>query len=315
MGAARESGPVAATVEDSDGERTRLLGHGTASSGDSGAPRAGSPASSWLPPDAAPLSPVVRRPRRRSSAPRGSSGGCATLSGDGDAGAVPDATAAAQLRGSTSGGGASGGRAHGRRDLGAAAAAIASAAAANVAALSDGRLQQWRSSSGGGPAADDVDNDRAAGRSPWGGARGRGGPGEASQEGLDLAAIGGLGGLGPLRCRPALGCAAALAGSPRLPPPDARLCTPARAGLALALLALSLLGLGYLTPERLHALVLVMRSHPAASLVVYSLVFVASVILMLPGMLFSIAAGAAFGFLLGAAVAFLATVIGEPPGL
>jgi len=106
-------------------------------------------------------------------------------------------------------------------------------------------------------------------------------------------------------------CVAGLVDSPRLPPPDAKLWTPARVTGLLVLVALSLVGLRYATPGNIHAVVQVMRAHPGVSLVAYMLVFVVGIILMLPGMLFSVAAGSAFGFALGAAVAFLSTIIGE----
>ena len=122
---------------------------------------------------------------------------------------------------------------------------------------------------------------------------------------------GGLGAYATLRCRAALECAASLAESPRLPPPDAPAWTPRRAAGAALLALLSLFALRHATPDNIHAVVVLMRGHPAAAYVIYSAIFVAAVVLMLPGMLFSVAAGAAFGFGPGAAVSFFATVTGE----
>ncbi|KAI8468712.1 MAG: snare associated Golgi protein-domain-containing protein [Monoraphidium minutum] len=144
-----------------------------------------------------------------------------------------------------------------------------------------------------------------------------GGPGGAAD--IDMASIAGLGGLAPLRCRAAaFDCAAAgaaavraLDASPRLPAPDARpLAAPRRVAALAALVLLSLAGLAFATPDNIHAVVLLLKAHPAAGILAYLLVFTLGVILMLPGMLFSVAAGAAFGFVLGAAVSFVATTTG-----
>jgi hypothetical protein len=123
----------------------------------------------------------------------------------------------------------------------------------------------------------------------------------------------GFGALATLRCRAALEAAAALAESPRLPAPGAPTWSPRRAAGLAALAALCLAGLLSATPENLHSAVLWAQERPAAALALYTLLFTAGVVAMLPGMLFAIAAGAAFGFWAGAAVSFVSTVIGEPP--
>jgi hypothetical protein len=123
------------------------------------------------------------------------------------------------------------------------------------------------------------------------------------------------GALAPLRCRAAFECAAALAESPRLPAAgdaDAAWSAPRAAALVL-IVSLSLVALWYATPANIFWVVQLMRRNTAWSIALFTLAFTAGVILMLPGMLFSVAAGAAFGFGAGAAVSFVSTVTGERP--
>lgn len=125
--------------------------------------------------------------------------------------------------------------------------------------------------------------------------------------------IPGLEMLSPLRCRAAslaFECAAHLNDSPRLPAPDATAFSASRAAGFFLLVALSLICLRYATPSNILSVVEVMRQNPGVSLALYLVVFTVGVVLMLPGMLFSVAAGAAFGFATGAAVSFAATVTG-----
>ncbi|KAI8470804.1 MAG: snare associated Golgi protein-domain-containing protein [Monoraphidium minutum] len=126
-----------------------------------------------------------------------------------------------------------------------------------------------------------------------------------------LRSMSSYGSLASLRCISALECAASLADSPRLPPPGAprKSLGPRLAGAA-ALAGLSLVGLRYATPGNVLHVVDLMRDHRGASLLLYMIVYTLGIVLMLPGMLFSVAAGAAFGFGAGAAVSFVSTVLG-----
>ncbi len=137
------------------------------------------------------------------------------------------------------------------------------------------------------------------------------GTGEGYEESLPLiSAASDFAGYATLRCRAAFECAAHLAESPRLPAADAKTWTVRRAFGLFCIVALCLLGLRFATPENLHAVVLLMRRHRTASLALYLFAFTLGVVVMLPGMLFAVAAGAAFGFWTGVVVSFVSTVIG-----
>jgi len=132
-----------------------------------------------------------------------------------------------------------------------------------------------------------------------------------AEEALPLvSASSGFASFASLRCRAAFECAASLAESPRLPSADANPWSAQRLIGLVGLIVLSFFGLRLATPDNIHAVVLAMRHHRAAGLALYTLAFTLGVAAMLPGMLFAIGAGAAFGFWSGLLVSFFATVMG-----
>lgn len=66
-----------------------------------------------------------------------------------------------------------------------------------------------------------------------------------------------------------------------------------------------------LDDQHLQAMIEQMHDARLASLIVFVLLFAVAVVLLLPGMLLSIGAGAAYGFPIGSIVAWLGTVLGQ----
>ncbi|KAF6259541.1 snare associated Golgi protein-domain-containing protein [Scenedesmus sp. NREL 46B-D3] len=82
--------------------------------------------------------------------------------------------------------------------------------------------------------------------------------------------------------------------------------------MALVCLLLVSAGLSrYLDAQQLQAMVEGLQGAHLGSIVVFVLLFAAAVVLLLPGMLLSIGAGAAFGFYVGWVVAWLGTILGQ----
>lgn len=67
----------------------------------------------------------------------------------------------------------------------------------------------------------------------------------------------------------------------------------------------------YLDAQQLELLIESLRNAPLASCLVFTLLFAAAVVLLVPGMLLSIGSGAAFGLMAGSVVAWLGTVLGQ----
>lgn len=67
----------------------------------------------------------------------------------------------------------------------------------------------------------------------------------------------------------------------------------------------------YLDAQQLQLLIESLRGAPVASMLVFTILFGAAVVLLVPGMLLSIGSGAAFGLAAGSVVAWLGTVLGQ----
>jgi uncharacterized membrane protein YdjX (TVP38/TMEM64 family) len=87
--------------------------------------------------------------------------------------------------------------------------------------------------------------------------------------------------------------------------------TNTRVAVLVCLLLVSAMLSRYLDAQQLQAIVDGLQGAHLGSIVVFVLLFAVAVVLMLPGMLLSIGAGAAFGFYVGCVVAWLGTVLGQ----
>jgi len=67
----------------------------------------------------------------------------------------------------------------------------------------------------------------------------------------------------------------------------------------------------YLDAQQLQMLIESLKGAPLASMLVFTVLFAAAVVLLVPGMLLSIGSGAAFGLVAGSVVAWLGTVLGQ----
>lgn len=67
----------------------------------------------------------------------------------------------------------------------------------------------------------------------------------------------------------------------------------------------------YLDAQQLQMLIKSLKGAPLASMLVFTVLFAAAVVLLVPGMLLSIGSGAAFGLVAGSVVAWLGTVLGQ----
>lgn len=67
----------------------------------------------------------------------------------------------------------------------------------------------------------------------------------------------------------------------------------------------------YLDAHQLELLIESLRDAPLASMLVFTALFGAAVVLLVPGMLLSIGSGAAFGLVSGSTVAWLGTILGQ----
>lgn len=67
----------------------------------------------------------------------------------------------------------------------------------------------------------------------------------------------------------------------------------------------------YLDAKQLELLIESLRDAPLLSMLVFTALFGAAVVLLVPGMLLSIGSGAAFGLMAGCVVAWLGTVLGQ----
>jgi membrane protein DedA with SNARE-associated domain len=67
----------------------------------------------------------------------------------------------------------------------------------------------------------------------------------------------------------------------------------------------------YLDAKQLELLIESLRDAPLLSMLVFTVLFGAAVVLLVPGMLLSIGSGAAFGLMAGCVVAWLGTVLGQ----
>lgn len=67
----------------------------------------------------------------------------------------------------------------------------------------------------------------------------------------------------------------------------------------------------YLDAQQLQLLIESLKDAPMASMLVFTVLFGAAVVLLVPGMLLSIGSGAAFGVMSGSVVAWLGTVLGQ----
>lgn len=67
----------------------------------------------------------------------------------------------------------------------------------------------------------------------------------------------------------------------------------------------------YLDAQQLQLLIESLKDAPMASMLVFTVLFGAAVVLLVPGMLLSVGSGAAFGVMSGSVVAWLGTVLGQ----
>jgi uncharacterized membrane protein YdjX (TVP38/TMEM64 family) len=67
----------------------------------------------------------------------------------------------------------------------------------------------------------------------------------------------------------------------------------------------------YCTAENIHAVVQFVQERPTESLLLFLLVYSAGIVLMLPGMLLGIGAGAAYGMWVGTVLSWFSTIIGQ----
>lgn len=105
--------------------------------------------------------------------------------------------------------------------------------------------------------------------------------------------------------------AAAAADTPRRSAIDRENARWMRLTILLCILFLSAGLATYLDAHQLELLIESLRDAPLASMLVFTALFGAAVVLLVPGMLLSIGSGAAFGLVSGSTVAWLGTVLGQ----
>lgn len=105
--------------------------------------------------------------------------------------------------------------------------------------------------------------------------------------------------------------AAAAADTPKRSAIDRENARWMRLTILLCILFLSAGLATYLDAHQLELLIESLRDAPLASMLIFTALFGAAVVLLVPGMLLSIGSGAAFGLISGSTVAWLGTVLGQ----
>jgi uncharacterized membrane protein YdjX (TVP38/TMEM64 family) len=90
-----------------------------------------------------------------------------------------------------------------------------------------------------------------------------------------------------------------------------RLVVVVRCLILLVLLGLSIAAARFCTTDNLHMIVQFVQEDPTSSLALFVIVYSTGLVLMVPGMMLGIGAGAAYGFLTGALVSWVSTCLGQ----
>lgn len=90
-----------------------------------------------------------------------------------------------------------------------------------------------------------------------------------------------------------------------------KLVVVVRCLILLVLLGMSIAAARFCTTDNLHMIVQFVQEDPTSSLALFVIVYSTGLVLMVPGMMLGIGAGAAYGFLTGALVSWVSTCLGQ----